>query len=338
MDQKIRLDDKQVVAKYGLDRVECRLDAARLDAATTLFFARQLEEIDQQLYDVKYGALEYAELLAMKQGIQPGAESYTYRQYNGTGQAKVTANYSGSSPRSDVEGLEFNSRIVGIRTSFGYNFQELKAAAASGTPLEMMRAEKARRALQEKINAIMLQGDTEFGLTGLFGASDVGDITSAGSFTVPTTGTGTSKLWSTKTAALILDDMFGIVDQIPTNTQEREQPKRLLLPYARLRTISRMKIDSVSPITVLQFFKENRPQVEVRGALMLDTAGLISAAAAARMVAYDPSRENIEGILPVPMETLAPQLNGMEYVVELHARIGGVVCRYPLSVCYGDGI
>jgi hypothetical protein len=158
---------------------------------------------------------------------------------------------------------------------------------------------------------------------------------------VPTVSAGTdgtaspNTLWSGKTAASILTDLFNLVDSIPTLTKEVEHAKRLLLPYARLRYISRVKIDSVSPITVLQFFMENRPGVEVRGALFLDTAG---ANGVARAMAYDPARENLELLLPVAFESFPPERRGMEYVVENHARVGGVVYRYPLSAAYMDGI
>ena len=91
----------------------------------------------------------------------------------------------------------------------------------------------------------------------------------------------------------------------------------------------------MSPITILQYVESNRPGVEIRGALFLDKAGT---GGVARMVGYDPNREKVEGIVPIPFEAFPPQLQGLEYKVENHARTGGVVARYPLSVIYGDGI
>jgi hypothetical protein len=86
---------------------------------------------------------------------------------------------------------------------------------------------------------------------------------------------------------------------------------------------------------VLTFFKTQRPDIEVRGALLLDTAG---AGGTARMVAYDPSPVNVQWAVAVPFESFPPQLQGMEYVIECHARAGGVFMRYPLTMAYGDGI
>lgn len=321
MDEK----DRALCTKYRLDGER---GEPHLDAAATVFFARQLEEIDRELYDVKYAKLEALELVATKP-LHPGAEQYTYRQFDGVAVAEICSNYSTSSPRADVQGQEFTSRVRGVRNSYAYNVQEIRAAAHANLPLEPMRAAVARRGINECINRTALLGSAAHGIIGLFNQPN------AQSFTVPAVGSGGLKTWASKSAAQILDDLFGIVDQVPTATNEVEHVKRLLLPYPRLRYISRLKIDAVSPITVLQFFRENRPEVEVRGALFLTTAGALGAA---RMVGYNPARENVELLLPIPFESFPPQLNGLEYKVENHARMGGVVCRYPLTMIYGDGI
>lgn len=300
-----------------------------LDADQTAFFTRQLEDIDGQLYDVKIADLEARQLVDAKP-IPPGAESHTYRMFDKRGVAKVMSNYASGSPRVDVDGKEYTAKVKSVRVSFGYSIQEIRSAAFAGTPLDAMKAMAARRAIDEKLNALALTGDSEHGLLGLFNQAN------AQTYTVPADGTGSSALWANKTADLILRDMFGIVDQIPTVTNEIEKPKRLLLPYSRLRLINSKRMGSGDGVlTVLKFFQVQRPDIEVRGALYLDTAG---AGATARMVAYDPSPINQQWLVAVPFETFPPQLEGMEYVIECHARAGGVISRYPLTMAYGDGI
>lgn len=312
-----------------------RLDAkqfegqGRLDAASAVFFARELEQIDARMYDVKYAALEAFELVPVKTDIHPGTETITYQQFDGRAVAEMTANYASGSPRADVGGVEFTSKVRSIRNSYGYNVQEIRAAQLAGRPLDSMRASVARRGVNEKINSTALLGDATHGIIGLFNQP------SAQSYTVPNGGTA-SPLWSSKTADEILKDLFGICDQIPTVTKEVEKPTRLLLPYSRFRLIEQKRLGAGDGgMTVLDFFKQKRPGIEVRGALYLDTAG---AGATCRMVAYDPKPENIELMLPIAFESFPPEQRGMEYVTENHARIGSVVCRYPLTMCYGDGI
>lgn len=297
------------------------------DAA--IFFARELEEIDGQLYEVKYADLEAFQLVTPKK-LDEAVEVYTYRQYDGRGVAKMTSNYADGSPRADVDGVEFSSKVRSLRASFGYNVQEIRAARRQGRPLENMRAVQARKAINEKVNDVALNGDAEHNLIGLFNQPNVQ------TYTVPAVGTGSSTLWTTKTGDQILDDMYGMVDQIPSVTKEQEKPKRLLLPYSRFRYISRkVAFPNADRVSVLKAFNEERPEVQVRGALYLDTAG---AGGTCRAVAYDPATDHVELLLPIAFESFPPQLRGLEYVVECHARMGGVVNRYPLAMIYADGI
>lgn len=300
-----------------------------LDAAQSVFFARQLEKIDEKLYDVKYAKLEATELVAVKP-MDPGAESYTYRQHDRRGVAVIASSYQTGSPRADVSGAEFTSYLRSIRISFGISVQEIRNAIFAKTDLESYKAMAARRGIAEKLNSIGLLGSAEHGLIGLFNQPN------AGIYTVPADGTGASALWSTKTADLILRDLYGLVDKISTDTLEVESAKRVLLPYSRFRLIGSKRLGTGDGLlNVLQAFQAARPGVEVRGALYLETAG---AGGTARMVAYDPDPMNLEWIVAVPFESFPPQFSGLEYVTECHARAGGVVMRYPLTMTYGDGI
>lgn len=300
-----------------------------LDAAQSVFFARQLEMIEATLYNVKYAALEATELVNTKP-VHPGAESYTYRQFDRRGVAVISSTYQTGSPRVDVDGKEFTAYLRSIRVSFGISIQEIRNAQFANTDLETFKALAARRAIAEKLNSIGLLGSAEHNLIGLYNQPN------AGVYTVPADGTGASTLWSTKTPDLILRDMYGLVDKIPTDTLEVERPKRLLIPYSRLRFIQAKRLGTGDGLlTVLQAFQAARPGIEVRGALFLDTAGV---GPSARMIAYDPDPMNLEWLVAVPFESFPVQLHGMEYVTECHARAGGVVVRYPLTMCYGDGI
>jgi hypothetical protein len=300
----------------------------RIDAAASAFFLRELELIDQEMYNIKYADLEAFQLVPVKTDLHPGLETYTYRTFDSRGVAQMTANYASGSPRADVDGVETTSKVRSIRASYGYNVQEIRAAAMANRPLETMRATAARRAINEKINTVALKGDAEHGLVGLFNQSGTQ------TFTVPT-GVG-GFTWPLKTADEILLDMYGIVDQVPTNTSEVEHVTVLLLPYTRYRLIAAKRTGTGDgALTVLNVFHTNRPNVKVRGALYLDTAG---ASANMRMIGYNPDRVNLELLLPVAFESFPPEQRGLEFVVENHARMGGVVVRYPLTIIYGDGI
>lgn len=303
-----------------------------LDDAQTVFFRRQLEEIDQQLYDVKHGKLEALELVNTKP-LNLGVESYTYRQFDKRGLAVITANYANGAPRADVEGKEFTSYIRSVREAYGFNIQEIRSASMAGLPLDAMKAMAARRAVEETLNRVGLLGDAEWSLIGLFNQPN------ASSYTIPN-GAALSPLWANKTGDEILEDLYGLVDSVPAATAEIEKVTRVLMPYSRYRLITRRRVGStitgtVNNNKVLEEFLTVRPGIEVRGALFLDTAG---AGGTARLVGYNPDRVNVEWLLPVPFESFPPQWNALEWTIECHARVGGVVMRYPLTMVYGDGI
>lgn len=306
------------------------LNKTRLDAAQTVFFTRQLEEIDATMYDVKYADLEAFQLVPVKSDMHPGTDSYTYRMYDAKGVATMTSNYAGSSPRADVSGQEFTSRVRGIRNSYGYNVQEIRAAAKENFPLDSARAIAARRVMNEKVNRTALLGDAEHQIVGLFNQPN------AQTYTIPANGTGASKKFADKTTEQVLDDLFGFVDQIPTVTNEIEKPTRVLMPYPVIRALGRRLVGAAAPgVSILKFFQEQRPGIEVRGALFLNSAG---AGGVGRMMAYDPKPENMQLLVPIAFESFPPQQNGLEFVIENHARMGGVVVRFPMSMIYADGI
>lgn len=315
----IRMDAGQVQA----------LANGKLDAAQSIFFARELESIDERQFEVKYAQLEAFQLVPVSSTDHPGDETYTYEQYDGRAIAEITSNYASGSPRADVDGQEFTSRFRSLRNSYGYNVQEIRAAQKAGKPLDAMRANVARRGINEKIEEIALKGNAEHGLIGLFNQPN------AQTFTVPA-GASTDTEWTSKTSDEIIADVIGMLDQVPTTTNEAEQVKRVLLPYTRFRLIRTKRMGpGDGSATVLSYLQEKFPQVEFRGALHLDTAGV---GGTMRMVGYDPAPETIELRVPVAFESFPPQVQGMEFVIENHARIGGVVLRYPLSMIYADGI
>jgi hypothetical protein len=298
--------------------------------AVDRFFARELEEIDAQMYDVKY-AISKRSSCAHAQAL-PGHRDVHLPPVRCACDRDHDQRTTRAVPRART------CPVWSSRARF----------ARSGTPTATTCRRSARRprptgrwrtcapsplvaAINEKINRTALLGDAR--------QRDRRPVQSAERADVhgPERGTGSSKLWTTKTAIEILDDLYGIVDQIPTTTAEVEKPTRLLMPYANLRFISRKRTGTGDGnLTVLQCFRENRPQVEVRGALFLDTAG--AGGTVSRMVAYDPKPENLRAVAPdsvrvVPARAPGHGVRGRE--PRAHGRR-----REPLPArhVYGDGI
>jgi hypothetical protein len=302
----------------------------KLDAAENIFFARQLEYLKTKTYDIKYANLKARSLIPVSFEAGAGAEFITYEQYDQIGMAKIISNWANDLPRADVKGKQFISPVKSLGASYGWNLQEVRASAFAGKSLEQRRANAAKRAILQKENSIAFLGDTSSNLKGFINNSNISE------YTVPADGTASSKLWSAKTADLILRDLNGLVNSVVTASKGVEQPDTLLLPVAKYTYIASTPRSSTSDTTILQYFMMNNPFIK-----QVDWLNELSAAGAGstdRMIAYvkDPDHLTLE--IPQDFEQLPVQENGLEFKVPCHSRCGGVLIYYPLSVVFGDGI
>lgn len=304
-----------------------------LDASQGVFFSRELEEIEGQLYRVKYAELEAEQFLPRRKQVKMGVDKLTSQMVDQRGKAVPFAGNEDGAPVVENDGEEVNFLLQSWVAAYGYNVEEIEKAMQSGFPLEAERALTVRRALAEAMNNMALLGDAaagvKAGIKGLFKQANTL------SYSVPATGTGSTKTWSTKTADQILIDMFGMVDAIPAATKEMEggqRPMTMIMPHENLRLISTVRLGSVNDTTVEQFFKAQRPNVTLKGGHLLSTAG---AASAPRTMVYDPSQ--VEWLVAMPFEQLPMEQKGFRMVINCRMRAGGVKTLYPKSIIYGDG-
>lgn len=301
----------------------------KLDAAETVFFNRELEQILVEMFNVKYAELKARQFLPVDNSIDPGAESFTYDQFDQLGSAKKIADYSADLPLVNVKGKQFTQRVQSYGAAFGYSIQEIRAAAKVGRPLDRLRAETARRVLDVQLDNIAFQGDSSAGLVGLANLAAAQTATAG-------TKTGGGTTWTgNATPDEIIKDLNLLVSTIVGNTQEVERPTRILLPTAQFLKIQQTARSSTSDTTILNFFLANNPGIEVRSWVRLAAAG---AGSTPRAIAYNPDPSNVRLVIPVEFEQLPPEPRNLSWVVNCHMRAGGVIAPYPKSVCYMDAL
>lgn len=296
--------------------------ARRFDANETLAFSRSLEAIDQQLYRRQYPELLGTKLVPISGNVPAGASKYTYRSAQEIGRAKVSANLTNDAPRVDVVAREDSSPIVHITDAYGYSLQDMEAAQLTGIPIDEVRAVTARDAIARAVNTLLLLGDADLGVVGLYKSAAVQSVSVV---------TGT---WSTATADQILGDLQALERDVMTDTKGVEAPDTLVMPpslYARA-TFARL---SNTEITALMFFlRHSRSVKNVEIDPLLETAG---ASGVARLVLYTRKPEKVTGILPIEFQQLPPQAKAFEFEIPCRASCGGAVIRYPGSMAYMDG-
>ena len=314
--------------KYDANDLRAIEASGRFDANESMFFARQLEAIKAQTYDVKRANLNALQLMPVSTDVPEGATTITYRQYDTVGMAKVIANYANDLPRADVIGKEFTSNIRSIGNAFGYNTQEIRSAIFAGVNLPARKAMAATRAHQEKINALAFTGDADHGLPGLISNANVPEVTLAAD------GTGSSKTFASKTADKIVRDVNSLINKIISQSKGVHRATEVWMPVEQYALIATTQNSTASDTTILAFLQQVHPGVTFRQVVELDGAG---ASSADRMYAIENSRDNWAIEIPMMMKMYSPQQKGLEFEVPVESRFGGVIIEYPLAFVFADG-
>lgn len=315
------------------------MEFAKLDAAETVFFARELEQVRARSYDIKYAAFKGLSFVPVDTSLDPATELITYQQWDQVGMAKLIASYATDFPRSEVFAREFTAKIKSYGAGYGYNVQEIRAARLAGKPLEQKRASAAKRAVDQKLDLIAQTGDSDAGFKGLL------NLANTDSYTIPADGDSnggtSSKKWAHKTAEQILRDLHTAVRTMVETTKEVEQPDTIIMPLSSFGFISTTRANTFTDATILDVFLKMSPYITtVASWYALETAGGLSPSAtqtASRMVVYRRDPDVLQFLLPLPFEQFPPQEVGMEFQIACHARCGGVVAYYPKAILYADG-
>jgi hypothetical protein len=287
------------------------------------FLARELEHILPKTFDVQYADIKYSMVLPINSEVSRGKDSYTYRIYDQQGSMRRIADKAKDLPRADVFRKEVTHKVESYGSSFGYTVQELRAAAeVPNTNLEQRRANAVRRVYEETMQRLAYFGDVAAGLRGFFNSDQLDKI-------VP-------DKWF-DTAGLTADEMLELLNEpvtrLVSNSNMKEQPDTMLVPYNVFRKISTTKLGTASDTTVMQFFLETNEVIKdiepINELTAANSGGFLSKD---RIMTYNRNPDKLEMHLPQPLEFFAPQLQGLEYTVPAHARHGGVAIYYPRSV------
>lgn len=308
-------------------------------AADGLFIARSLEYIKAKTYDIQYGELKHRQVFPVSNEGGPGMLFITYRTYDQVGAAALISAYAQDLPRSDVTVKETVTKVFQIGTSFGYNTQELRAAAASynsvlgtGIPLDAKRAGAARKGVEIRLNKLAWKGDTATGIYGLFNHPNV-------PVAVVPNGAGASPLWANKTSAEILKDLHACVNSIPENTTMVERPNRLLMTLKAFHQISTTIMTGGFNRSVLEQFLATNPYINSKDQIIVCNE-LVAAGPGGTdaMVAYEYNPDKLTLEIPMEMIFQPEQRKGLEVVVPCEASTAGLIIYYPLSVNISYGM
>ena len=287
-----------------------------------LFLARELETILQRAFEVEYADIKYSTVIPVSSEVGNGADSFTYRVFDKQGSMKVIGDKAQDLPRADVLRKEVTHPVRSLGASFAYTVQETRAAAmVPGMNLEQRRANAVRRAYEEKVQEIAYFGDTPSGMKGFFNNNQVDKL-------VPDHWFDTSDITTDEMLQLLNEPATRIVE----NSNMKEMPNTMLVPYNVHRVISTTPRSTTSDTTVMEFFLRTNPMITaIEPINELEAAKSGGALSKDRVICYDRSPDKLQLHVPQPLEFFPPVRQELEFTVASHARIGGLALYYPKS-------
>lgn len=306
----------------------------RLDEAEMIFFENELEKVKSKSYDKVYPERKARKLIPVSFDAGEGTETITYEQYDRVGMAKVINNYAHDFERVDIKGKRFTSTVESIGASYGYNVQEIRAAAKAGKNLEQRRANAAKSAIVDYEHFVAMFGLEDLNMPGFLMNPNIPE------YSIPDDGVGGSTAWEDKTPAKIIRDIMAVYNQVHVQSKGREQANTILLPLEHYAMIASTPKSDNSDTTILDFVMKVLPDLEqVVGLFELGEDVVESNfLSSTRIIAYTKDEDKLTLEIPVDFEQWEPDKKGGEYEIPCHERIGGVIFYYPLSACYGEGI
>lgn len=299
------------------------------DAADSIYFATQLQQIRARPYDPKYAETMIRKLVPVNNSDDPGASQIGWEEYDAAGVAKWLSNYATDFPTVAINGKQNFVTPHNFGQGTMYSAQEVRAARFAGKPLEAKKVDAVMRSMEQFLDRVGAVGDTQKGLVGLL------NIANAQTFTLPSDGTGASQTFASKTGALVVRDLNNIANKITTTTKGVWKPDTLLMPLDVYAYIASTPWNSNGDTTILKFFLANNPYIT--SVVPWEKCTGAGAGGTNRIVCYKRDPEVLELVIPMEARALEPEREGLVTKLNWEARTAGVICFHPLAILYADG-
>ncbi|QQM29301.1 DUF2184 domain-containing protein [Martelella lutilitoris] len=302
-----------------------------LDAQAALgFVLSQTTHIESAVNETVYPDIQYPELIPVDTSANPWAQTVTYYSSDKYGAADWINGNAGDIPLAGTERAKFQTNVYTAGIGYGYGLEEISQAAMLGINLANDDAMAARRAYEEMVDRVALQGDATKNFEGLIANSAV------------TAVSATTGAWATATPDEIVGDFNQGITGVQTATNYTSMSDTVLLPNEKLNYIASTRLTDTS-MTVLEFIRRNNvytattgQPLTIRAVRGLTTAG---AGSTARMITYRRDPQVLKMHIPMPHRFL-PAFQKTPLYVEVPGifRLGGLDIRRPAEVRYVDGI
>jgi hypothetical protein len=301
------------------------------------FLVSQVSVIEATVNRILYPDIQYPMLVPVDTSANQWAKSVTYFSIDKIGQAEWFSAQAKDVPIADVMREKFEHGIEMAAIGYRYTTEEIgQALMVPGTNLTTERAEAARRAADEKLDAVALRGDVGKGWYGLLNAPAVTVATARAN------GNNNSTYFIDKSGDQMAADMNDALTGVYTESNTIEMANTILLPVSTLNLMATTRMTNIEQ-SALAWFKANNiytmvtgQPIDIRAVRGLETAGEDGGG---RMVVYRKDPQVVKFHLPMPHQFLPVWQTGpMVFDIPGVFRTGGTEIRRPGAVRYVDGI
>lgn len=183
-------------------------------------FLRDLEDIEDRVYEEEYAGLHFAngEIIPLNIQNRPGIRTTTYRTSTAVGRFRLIRGYSTALPSIETLFREFTNPVHAWGGKYDISYQDVEAAKESDFPIEQSYISSVRQAGQQEMNRLMAIGDDSINMPGLLNHPEV-----LRSY-VPSP-------WNATTAASVIQaSMHDGCTEMVNVTAQVEQPEIMYLP------------------------------------------------------------------------------------------------------------
>ena len=327
---------------FRKDQIGRQLDnmgITRMDAIV----AGALEYVQSEAVATEYPSLKARSLLPLYQGIDPGAKTVHWFEYDSAGMAEIIENYADDLKYADLAVSENDSPIKTIATAYSYSVDDIDAlqfALNNGrqASLDVTKAQMADEYIERKIDSLSLLGDTDHNIPGFATNTNVTTISAAAA-----AAGANAPEWdgADKTATEIFDDLVTLVQTLSDTSLGLHEARVIAMPVVQYNVVARTQFITTTgnPMTILEAFlrQENAAGNNVRVEKWAHLADALGTNVP-QVIAYDPNPMNMGLVVPREATPEPPQATNLAFSVPVHAKCGGCIIKRPLSVLYLDSV
>lgn len=283
--------------------------------------------IATETYGLEREALDATTFVPMQTGIGEWLSAWGYKTVSEVGVAKFIADYADDLPPI---GRFLEVKSIGIKTlgvSYSYSEVELMQYLMNGTNVSRDDAETARRKIDEKVDRVILVGDKEQDVTGLFNNENVTVVNSE-------TGASGHAEFEKKTVAEIIATFRSVMAAGKTLNKGTIKFDTCILPDSVYSYLETTDVSDSKDLTILESLKSKFSDIKNwYKSSMLEGLG---AGGSNRAVFYKKAPSILSYVLPIPFRQKEPQAHALHYKVPCYARVGGTVIKNIKGIVYCD--